>query len=136
MTNSRPQTTALAGPMLSIGGSDIAGLEVQAIRAAVVYGDKSRVVLHIHHAVIVGKNEPPSNRDLEARALELAASEFKRRGVEVAERLKALAVDPDALMAGVEYRVDEKEGRLVPVTQPRRRRSRAAAASKRRARKR
>jgi hypothetical protein len=100
--------------MLSVGGSDIAGFEVRAIRAAVVYGDKSRVVLHIHHAVTLGTNEPPSDKDVEARALKLATLAFERMGVDVAESLKALAVDPDALLAGVEYRVDEKEGKLVP----------------------
>jgi hypothetical protein len=114
MTNPKSQTTARAASMSSTGGSDIPGLEVRAIRAAVVYGGKSRVVLHIHHAVTLGKSEPPSNEDVEARALKLARSEFKRRGVEVTETLKALAVDPDALLAGVEYRVNEKERTLVP----------------------
>jgi hypothetical protein len=127
MTNAKSQTTA---PMLSTGGSDIDGFEVRAIRAAVVYGEKSRTVLHIHHAVTVGKHDPPSSRDVEARALKLAASEFKRRGVEVAERLKALAVDPEALVAGVEYRVDEKAGRLVPLTPPRNPRTRSAASAR------
>ena len=135
MTNPQSQTTAPAAAMLSIGGSDIDGFEVRAIRAAVVYGEKSRTVLHIHHAVTFGKQDPPSSRDIEARALKLAASEFTRRGVEAGERLKALAVDPETLAAGVEYRVDEKAGRLVALTPPRRRPTRkaASAGSKRRA---
>ena len=130
MTNSKPQAAALAAPMLSIGGSDIDGFEVRAIRAAVVYGEKSRTVLHIHHAVTFGKHDPPSSRDLEARALKLAASEFRRRGVEVGERLKALAVVPEALVAGVEYRVDDKAGRLVPLAPPRKRRPPRVAATR------
>jgi hypothetical protein len=52
----------------------------------------------------------------------------------VPERLKALAVEPEALAAGIEYRVDEKARRLVPLTPPRNRRTRrtASAGSKRR----
>ena len=132
MTNPKSQATASAVPMLSFGGTDIADFKVQAIRAAVVYGDKSRVVLHIHHAVTLGKNEPPSDKDVEARALKLATLEFERMGVDIAERLKALAVDPDALLAGVEYRVDKTGRELVPITPPRGRRTRGAG-SKRRA---
>ena len=136
MTNPKSQTSEPAAAMLSIGGSDIDGFEVGGIRAAVVYGEKSRTVLHIHHAVTFGKHDPPSSRDIEARALKLAASEFERRGAEAGERLKALAVDPETLAAGVEYRVDEKAG-LVPLTPPRRRPTRkaASAGSKRRAQK-
>ena len=129
MTNPKSQTTAPAAPMLSIGGSDVDGFEAPTVHAAVVYGEKSRTVLHIHHAVTFGKHEPPSSRDLEARALKLAASEFRRRGVEVGEGLKALAVDPEALAAGVEYRVDDKAGRLVPLPPPRRRPTRKAASA-------
>ena len=130
MTNTKPQPHALAAPMLAIGGSEIEGFEVSAIRAAVVYGEKSRTVLHIHHAVTFGRSDPLSSRDLEARALKLAASEFKRRGVEVREKLKALAVDPEALAAGVEYRVDDKAGRLVPLAPPRKRRPPRVAATR------
>jgi hypothetical protein len=137
MTNMKSGATSTA-PMHSIGGSEIDGFEVRAIRAAVVYGEKSRTVLHIHHVVTFGKQDPPSSKDVEARALTLAASELKRRGVGVAERLKALAVEPDALAAGIEYRIDERAGRLVPLTPPRKRRTRrtTSAGSKRRAKKR
>lgn len=114
MTPPKSNKPASTVPMLSVGGSDIDGFEIRGIRAAVVYGDKSRVVLHIHHAVILGTDEPPTDEDLEARALKLATLEFERRGVAVSETLKALAVDPDALLSGVEYRVDKSGAGLVP----------------------
>ncbi len=136
MKNPKSQTTAIAGPMISIAGSEIDGFEVRGIRAAVVYGDKSRLVLHIHHAVTLGKNEQPSDKEVKARALKLAASEFERRGIEVGEGLRALAVDPAALLAGVEYQVDESGRKLVPVSPRRGRRAqtpgKTSAAAKRR----
>ena len=120
MTKPESETPAKAVPMLSFGGTEIEGFEVKGIHAAVVYGDKSRAVLHVHHAVTLGADKPPSCQDLEARALELARREFERRGIEVGESLAALAVDPDALLSGVEYRVDETGRKLVAINAPQR----------------
>lgn len=119
MTDQTTATSAGAGSMLGISGTELEGFEVRAIQAAVVYGAKSRAVLHIHHAITFGADEPPADPDLAARALQLARSEFARRKIDVGEGLQALVVDADALQAGVEYRVDAAGRALVAVSPPR-----------------
>ena len=137
-TRKSPTSTAVSAPMITVGGTEVSGFEVVSIRAAVVYGDRSRRVLHIHHAVTLGKSDEASEEETEARALKLAASELERRQIKVGETLKALAVDADALLAGVEYQVDKFGRKAVPVAPQRPRRIKTArkapAASKRRTR--
>jgi hypothetical protein len=119
MKNPTSRETPVATPMLSIAGTDMEGYEVQSIQAAVVYGDRSRRVLHVHHAVTLGKNRQPTEKEVEARALRNAASELERRRIAVSEKLKVLTVDAGALLAGVDYQVDRSGCKLVPV-KPRR----------------
>lgn len=109
MTDQTTATSAGAGSMLGISGTELEGFEVRAIQA----------VLHIHHAITFGADEPPADPDLAARALQLARSEFARRKIDVGEGLQALVVDADALQAGVEYRVDAAGRALVAVSPPR-----------------
>jgi hypothetical protein len=130
MKNPTSQAAASATPMLSIAGTEMAGYEVRSVRAAVVYGDKSRRVLHFHHAVTLGDNKEPTDKEVEAGALKFAASELERRRIEVSEKLKVLSIDPDALMAGVEYQVDPSGRKLVPVKPQRPRAAKKARKSR------
>lgn len=96
-------------------GSKLKQAEAETIRAAVVYGSRTRQVFHVHQSVTFGTQKPPSDQAIEQRALELAARELRRSGLKMDEELKALAVDPDALVPGLQYRVDQEGSSLIAI---------------------
>src|SRR5688500_9979587 len=82
--------------------------ELEYHQVCIVYQRRSGKIVHVHEVLTLRGGETPTNEQVEARAVELAATKLKDRAA-----LATLHVDPATLRPGIVYKVNVKARKLV-----------------------
>jgi hypothetical protein len=87
----------------------IGDIEVASDQACVVYDATNGRIQHVHRVVTLKGGTEPNRSEIEARAMEFAAT---HQGIGKI-RVKALLVSHEQLTAGATHKVDPKKGTLI-----------------------